>query len=58
MPLPPQITQAEAILVLTAVHQIVQRLLQRQLGAHTRNRLRAIQALIAPLLDRHDRDGC
>jgi len=40
---------------LLLVYQIIYRLQRRKLGAHTRNKLREIQVLIVPLLDRNNR---
>jgi hypothetical protein len=58
MPLPPpQVTQAEAMLALLALYQIVQRVLRRRLGRATRQELEQMRLIIAPLLNRHDQ-GC
>jgi len=52
---PPPVSQAEAMAALLLVYQIIYRLQRRKLGAHTRNKLREIQVLIVPLLDRNNR---
>ena len=54
MPLPPPVTQAEAMLALLAVYQIIGRLLQRRLGRETKENLEDVRALIAPLLTRNN----
>jgi len=54
MALSPPVTQAEAMIALLAVYQIIGRLLQRRLGRETRESLEGMRALIAPLLTRNN----